>query len=153
MPTVSVSYELERKDVASVIYAMWDSNFDFGGSVEKQEDVKENIKSAIRRHGPEYADYLCDVSVPDNGESFEDALLKADQVFREFAKREAMDSELRAMPETVRENYEKGEKVVRIPGDLTPSGNTCYFTFFPGRPDWLSNEEFNESCFLLRKNE
>ena len=153
MPILSISYEPDLEDVASVIYAMWDSSSSYDGSASSQEDVKENIKSAIRKHGRGYADYLCDTSVPENGKTYRDAILQAGVTFRELGKREALHSELQEMPGDVKEHYENGDKVVRIPSDLTPDGETRFVTFFPGRPSWLSNEEFNENCFLLRKNE
>ncbi len=152
MPILSISYEPDLKDVASIIYAMWDPTSNYDGSASSQEDVKENIKSAIRKHGREYADYLCDTSVPENGKTYKDAILQAGITFRELGKREALHSELREMPEDVKEHYENGDKIVRIPSDHTPDGETRFVTFFPGRPSWLSSEQFNESCFLLRKD-
>lgn len=148
--SVRVSYDLDVEEVASVIYAMWDDGSMFNGSVENKDDVKENIRKAIREYGVEFADYLSDVSYVD-GKTFTDAILQAGRLFRELAKREAVLSELERMDGDTKEKYEDGAKVVRIPASLTPNEEVMFKTFWPGRPSWLSDEDFQNECFILKK--
>jgi len=149
---LTVSYDLSVEQVAAVIYAMADPNMNqYKGSIDSQDDIKKNLKKSYKNIGIEFGNYLADVSAPSTMD-FEKAILHARQVFRKLGKRKALISELKEMNGDVKEIYEEGDPVIRIPGFLTSSGETDYKPLWPSRPSWLTQKEYNKFCYRLEKD-